>query len=74
MVGTLGALAGSSMSTTTRLETSPVNTPTPAAGSRSNQSHTSVAVAGVSLGVLGLLISVGMFFDLFVALPSAAGG
>ncbi|PWS49577.1 hypothetical protein DLE01_22730 [Streptomyces sp. FT05W] len=34
----------------------------------------SVAVAGVSLGVLGLLISVGMFFDLFVALPSAAGG
>ncbi|TXS18207.1 hypothetical protein EAO68_11185 [Streptomyces sp. wa22] len=34
----------------------------------------SVAVAGVSLGILGLLISVGMFFDLFVALPSAAGG
>ncbi|MFD9288787.1 hypothetical protein ACFWBV_10865 [Streptomyces sp. NPDC060030] len=34
----------------------------------------SVAVAGISLGALGLLISVGMFFDLFVALPSAAGG
>ncbi|MGW0786662.1 hypothetical protein ACWD04_00040 [Streptomyces sp. NPDC002911] len=34
----------------------------------------SVAVAGVSLGVLGLLISVGMYFDLFVAMPSAAAG
>ncbi|SCK36419.1 hypothetical protein B046DRAFT_03140 [Streptomyces sp. LamerLS-316] len=33
----------------------------------------SVAVAGIALGVLGLLISVGMYFDLFVALPSAAG-
>ncbi len=34
----------------------------------------SVAVAGTALGVLGLLISVGMYLDLFVALPSAAGG
>jgi hypothetical protein len=34
----------------------------------------SVAVAGISLGALGLLISVGMYLDLFVALPSAAGG
>ncbi|MFD6281735.1 hypothetical protein ACFWFI_40205 [Streptomyces sp. NPDC060209] len=33
----------------------------------------SVAVAGISLGVLGLLISVAMYFDLVVALPSAAG-
>ncbi|MEV5675280.1 hypothetical protein [Streptomyces sp. NPDC052179] len=30
-----------------------------------------VALAGVALGVLGVLISVGMYFDLFVALPSA---
>lgn len=34
----------------------------------------SVATAGIALGVLGLLISVGMYLDLFVALPSAAGG
>ncbi|WP_432101811.1 hypothetical protein [Streptomyces sp. bgisy091] len=34
----------------------------------------SVAWAGIALGVLGLLISVGMYLDLFVALPSAAGG
>ncbi|MBM7441983.1 hypothetical protein [Streptomyces sp. HB132] len=34
----------------------------------------SVAAAGVALGVLGLLISVAMYLDLFVALPSAAGG
>ncbi|MFD5870118.1 hypothetical protein [Streptomyces sp. NPDC060322] len=34
----------------------------------------SVAFAGVALGVLGVLISVGMYLDLFVALPSAAGG
>ncbi|MGW1292061.1 hypothetical protein [Streptomyces sp. NPDC002533] len=36
-----------------------------------------VALAGVALGVLGMLISVGMYFDLFVSLPSAgspAGG
>ncbi|MFJ4839079.1 hypothetical protein [Streptomyces sp. NPDC088746] len=33
----------------------------------------SVAMAGIALGVLGLLISVGMYLDLFVALPSAAG-
>ncbi|MFJ8888556.1 hypothetical protein ACIRJR_34850 [Streptomyces sp. NPDC102402] len=32
----------------------------------------SVAVAGITLGVLGVLISVGMYFDLFVAMPSAA--
>ncbi|MEU8673233.1 hypothetical protein [Streptomyces sp. NPDC048560] len=31
-----------------------------------------VALAGVALGVLGVLISVGMYFDLFVSLPSAA--
>lgn len=31
----------------------------------------SVAVAGIALGVLGVLISVGMYFDLFVAMPSA---
>lgn len=30
-----------------------------------------VALAGVALGVLGVLISVGMYFDLFVSLPSA---
>ncbi|OCC12960.1 hypothetical protein A3Q37_01076 [Streptomyces sp. PTY087I2] len=30
-----------------------------------------VALAGVALGVLGMLISVGMYFDLFVSLPSA---
>lgn len=34
----------------------------------------SVAVAGIALGVLGVLISVGMYFDLFVAMPSAAAG
>ncbi|MFI2778909.1 hypothetical protein [Streptomyces sp. ALB3] len=34
----------------------------------------SVATAGIALGVLGLLISVGMYLDLFVAMPSAAGG
>ncbi|WTP81771.1 septation protein IspZ [Streptomyces sp. NBC_00178] len=34
----------------------------------------SVAWAGVALGVLGVLISVGMYLDLFVGLPSAAGG
>ncbi|NUV68565.1 MULTISPECIES: hypothetical protein [unclassified Streptomyces] len=36
-----------------------------------------VALAGVALGVLGVLISAGMYLDLFVALPSAgtpAGG
>ncbi|MFE4451974.1 hypothetical protein [Streptomyces sp. NPDC056796] len=33
----------------------------------------SVAVAGITLGVLGVLISLGMYFDLFLALPSAAG-
>ncbi|MEU5655684.1 hypothetical protein ABZ802_08710 [Streptomyces sp. NPDC047737] len=33
----------------------------------------SVGRAGVALGVLGVLISVGMYFDLFVALPSATG-
>ncbi|MFI5917144.1 hypothetical protein ACIA8M_01155 [Streptomyces anulatus] len=36
-----------------------------------------VALAGVALGVLGVLISAGMYFDLFVALPTAgvpAGG
>ncbi|MEU6834236.1 hypothetical protein ABZ941_03055 [Streptomyces rubiginosohelvolus] len=36
-----------------------------------------VALAGVALGVLGVLISAGMYFDLFVSLPSAgtpAGG
>lgn len=31
-----------------------------------------VAVAGAVLGLLGLLVSFGMYFDLFVALPSAA--
>ncbi|QNE74776.1 hypothetical protein F0344_09285 [Streptomyces finlayi] len=31
-----------------------------------------VALAGVVLGVLGVFISVGMYFDLFVSLPSAA--
>ncbi|MDX3592921.1 hypothetical protein PV749_17525 [Streptomyces sp. ID03-2B] len=30
-----------------------------------------VALAGVALGALGVLISVGMYFDLFVALPTA---
>ncbi|MFI1222023.1 MULTISPECIES: hypothetical protein [unclassified Streptomyces] len=30
-----------------------------------------VAVAGVALGALGVLISLGMYFDLFAALPSA---
>ncbi|MFF2330257.1 MULTISPECIES: hypothetical protein [unclassified Streptomyces] len=30
-----------------------------------------VAAAGIALGVLGLLISVGMYFDLIVALPTA---
>ncbi|MFJ6614250.1 hypothetical protein ACIQPT_28655 [Streptomyces sp. NPDC091289] len=30
-----------------------------------------VALAGVALGVLGVLISVGMYFDLFAALPTA---
>ncbi|MFJ3322960.1 hypothetical protein ACIPMT_00790 [Streptomyces griseus] len=30
-----------------------------------------VALAGVVLGALGILISVGMYFDLFVALPTA---
>ncbi|MFE3515650.1 hypothetical protein [Streptomyces sp. NPDC059166] len=34
----------------------------------------SVAWASIALGVLGLLISVGMYLDLFVALPTAAGG
>ncbi|MEV7901996.1 hypothetical protein [Streptomyces anulatus] len=36
-----------------------------------------VATAGVALGVLGVLISAGMYFDLFVSLPTAgapAGG
>ncbi|MFJ8747954.1 hypothetical protein ACIREO_01205 [Streptomyces sp. NPDC102441] len=33
----------------------------------------SVAVAGIALGVLGVLISVGMYLDLFVSMPSAAG-
>ncbi|MYV64137.1 hypothetical protein GTW37_38480, partial [Streptomyces sp. SID4931] len=36
-----------------------------------------VALAGVALGVLGVLISAGMYLDLFVSLPSAgtpAGG
>ncbi|WP_089116657.1 hypothetical protein [Streptomyces sp. SS07] len=36
-----------------------------------------VALAGVALGVLGVLISAGMYFDLFASLPSAgtpAGG
>lgn len=36
-----------------------------------------VALAGVALGVLGMLISAGMYFDLFVSLPTAgapAGG
>lgn len=33
----------------------------------------SVAMAGVALGVIGLLISVGMYLDLFVSLPSAPG-
>ncbi|MFD5115728.1 hypothetical protein ACFWNG_26035 [Streptomyces sp. NPDC058391] len=31
-----------------------------------------VAVAGAVLGFLGLLVSIGMYFDLFVALPSVA--
>ncbi|MFC9243342.1 hypothetical protein ACFT7S_04635 [Streptomyces sp. NPDC057136] len=31
-----------------------------------------VALAGVVLGVLGVFISAGMYFDLFVSLPSAA--
>lgn len=30
-----------------------------------------VATAGIALGVLGLLLSVGMYFDLIVALPTA---
>ncbi|MCT2548506.1 hypothetical protein [Streptomyces atratus] len=30
-----------------------------------------VATAGIALGVLGLLVSVGMYFDLIVALPTA---
>ncbi|MER5552164.1 hypothetical protein ABT001_10850 [Streptomyces sp. NPDC002793] len=34
----------------------------------------SVAVAGIALGALGLLISVGMYFDLFLAMPSATAG
>ncbi|MEU0127334.1 hypothetical protein [Streptomyces sp. NPDC006289] len=34
----------------------------------------SVAWAGIALGVLGVLISVGMYLDLFVAMPSAAAG
>ncbi|MGW1150461.1 hypothetical protein ACWD45_04200 [Streptomyces rubiginosohelvolus] len=36
-----------------------------------------VALAGVALGILGVLISAGMYFDLFASLPSAgtpAGG
>ncbi|MFI7290126.1 hypothetical protein ACIBRY_26280 [Streptomyces anulatus] len=36
-----------------------------------------VALAGVALGVIGVLISAGMYFDLFVSLPTAgapAGG
>ncbi|MGW4229163.1 hypothetical protein ACWEF9_07725 [Streptomyces sp. NPDC004980] len=33
----------------------------------------SVALAGVALGVLGILVSVGMYFDLIVGLPVAAG-
>ncbi|MFD4033542.1 hypothetical protein ACFWVP_24275 [Streptomyces sp. NPDC058637] len=33
----------------------------------------SVALAGVALGVLGVLVSVGMYFDLIVGLPVAAG-
>ena len=32
-----------------------------------------VALAGVALGVIGLLISAGMYLDLFAALPSAKG-
>lgn len=32
------------------------------------------AVAGVVLGVLGLIVSVGMYFDLFMGLPSAGTG
>ncbi|WP_405716763.1 MULTISPECIES: hypothetical protein [unclassified Streptomyces] len=32
-----------------------------------------VATAGIALGVLGLLISVGMYFDLIVPLPTATG-
>ncbi|WP_328309289.1 hypothetical protein OG432_08375 [Streptomyces sp. NBC_00442] len=32
-----------------------------------------VALAGVVLGVVGLLISAGMYFDLFAALPSTKG-
>ncbi|MFE7239810.1 hypothetical protein [Streptomyces sp. NPDC057582] len=31
-----------------------------------------VATAGIALGVLGVLISVGMYFDLIVALPTAS--
>lgn len=31
-----------------------------------------VATAGIALGVLGVLISVGMYFDLVVALPAAS--
>ncbi|WEH36048.1 hypothetical protein PZB75_23435 [Streptomyces sp. AM 4-1-1] len=31
-----------------------------------------VALAGVVLGVIGVLLSVGMYFDLFVALPTVA--
>ncbi|MET7629005.1 MULTISPECIES: hypothetical protein [unclassified Streptomyces] len=31
-----------------------------------------VATAGIALGVLGVLISVGMYFDLIVALPAAS--
>ncbi|MFF0284601.1 hypothetical protein [Streptomyces sp. NPDC005262] len=31
-----------------------------------------VATAGITLGVLGVLISVGMYFDLIVALPAAS--
>ena len=30
------------------------------------------ATAGIALGVLGVLISVGMYFDLIVALPAAS--
>ncbi|TWG05842.1 hypothetical protein FHX80_114324 [Streptomyces brevispora] len=33
-----------------------------------------VAMGGIALGVLGVLISVGMYFDLIVALPTATAG
>ncbi|MFE7757031.1 hypothetical protein [Streptomyces sp. NPDC057418] len=45
----------------------------PPAGSPQPGWIRSVALAGIALGVLGVLISVGMYFDLIVGLPTAAG-